>query len=208
MSQATATEERAGLSGAWGLLAGLVSGLCCIGPSAAVLLGMGSSSALFGFQIDDRLAAASGGALLLAGVALALRRSRACELRRAAYWRGPAIILVTFALSYGLLGQLIPQLAAQQEDAVAAAIAADPAPVNTPELRRLTLNAEKLTCRPCAAHVRTMLKRKPFVHGFVVESGNEQVTIDYDSRQATAQKLIALFPRNYDVTFMSDVALP
>ncbi|HET9224067.1 MAG TPA: hypothetical protein VFO07_16255, partial [Roseiflexaceae bacterium] len=43
-------------SSAWGLLAGLAGSLCCLGPSAAVLLGLGSSSALFGLQLERPLA--------------------------------------------------------------------------------------------------------------------------------------------------------
>src|SRR5262245_56446698 len=69
---------------AWGLLAGLAGSLCCLGPSAAVLLGLGSSSALFGLQLERPLAFGIGAALLFAGLAFALRRERACAVRPAA----------------------------------------------------------------------------------------------------------------------------
>jgi hypothetical protein len=206
MRQAAATDDRAGLFGAWGLLAGLAGSLCCVGPSAAVLLGLGSSSALFGLALDRTLALIAGGGLLLCGMALARRRARACDLRRSARWRQPAILLATFALSYGLLGLLAPQLAARQEDVAAAVVA--PAPASAPQLRRVTLIVEKMICPPCAAHVRGLLKRKPFVRGWYAESGDERVTIDYDSRQASAWALIGLIPRRFGVTLVSDVALP
>src|SRR5262245_10063684 len=83
---------------AWGLLAGLAGSLCCLGPSAAVLLGLGSSSALFGLQLDRPLALGVGAALLLAGLVFALRRERACAVRPAARWRQPALMLMSFAL--------------------------------------------------------------------------------------------------------------
>jgi hypothetical protein len=210
MSHASTTEVRAG---AWGLLAGLVGSLCCIGPSAAVLLGLGSSSALLGLSLDQTVARAGGGALLLAGAALALRRPRACDLRAGARWRTPALMLATFALAYGLLGLLLPELAARQVERAEApaplAQQADIALVATAASpRRLTLIIEKMECPPCASHVRSALKQKPYVRGFFAESGIEHVTIDYDSRQITAEQLARLFPGKYGVTVVSDEALP
>jgi copper chaperone CopZ len=205
MRQASTTENRATASGAWGLLAGLVGSLCCIGPTAAVLMGLGASSTLAGLQVDHTLALAGGGALLLGGIGLALRRAPTCELRRAARWRRPALMLAAFALSYGLFGLLLPNLAARQEDT---AVAAVPVRASAPALRRLTLTIEKMNCPPCAANIRGLLKRKSFVHSFVAETNIEQVTIDYDSRQITAHKLAALFHPHYGVTVLSDEALP
>src|SRR4051812_50130642 len=91
---------------AWGLASGLFGSLCCIGPSAAVLLGLGSSSALLGFSLDHTMALAGGAALLSAGALLAVRRARACDLRLAARWHAPALMLTSFALAFGLLGLL------------------------------------------------------------------------------------------------------
>jgi hypothetical protein len=191
---------------AWGLLAGLAGSLCCLGPSAAVLLGLGSSSALFGLQLDRPLALGIGAALLLAGIALALRRGRACAVRPAARWRQPALLLVSFAVAYGLLGLLAPWAAARQEDAASPSIAPLAAAANHP--RRATLIVEKMICPPCAASVRGLLKRKPFVQGFVAEEGNETVVIDYDSRQVDAHQLVQLFPLSFKVTLLGDAPLP
>jgi len=201
MEQSSETAVRAG---AWGLLAGLVGSLCCIGPSAAVLLGLGASSALFGIHVDRPLTLAGGAALLLGGVAL--RRDRACAVRPATLWRQPALMLATFALSYGLLGLLLPSLAAQREDAATASFVAPAAPA--PALRRVTLLAEKMDCPPCVVHLRGLLKRQPFVHHFVAEDGIEQVVVDYDSRQVNARGLMALIPQQYNISLIGDVALP
>jgi len=206
-------------AGAWGVAAGIVGSLCCIGPSAAVLLGLGSSSALLGFSLDHTSALAGGAVLLLAGAMLAWRRARACDLRPAARWRAPALMLVSFVLAYGLLGLLAPTLAARQEDTAANSEFAtsqrqflslpreQPAVAAAP-LRRLTLIVEKMECPPCAATVRTALKRQPPVHAFVAEANNDQVTIDYDSGRTSAKKLAALFPARYGVTLISDQAIP
>jgi hypothetical protein len=195
---------------AWGLLAGLAGSLCCLGPSAAVLLGLGSSSALFGLQLERPLAFGIGAALLLVGLAFALRRERACAVRPlAARWRQPALLLASFALVYGLLGLLAPWAAAQGEETVVAAVvlpassAAD-LPQASSESRRATLLIEKMVCPPCAANVRSLLKRKAFVQGFMAEEGNETVVIDYNPQQIDARQLVKLFPLSFKVKLLSD----
>jgi hypothetical protein len=156
-------------------------------------------------------------ALLLGGAALGQRRARACALRPGVRWRWAALMLAAFALSYGLLGVLVPALAAQREDVpppqaqdAAQVAAGEPgaAPAAAPELRRATLIIEKMECPPCAASIRTLLKRKPFVHHFVAEAYNQQVIVDYDSRQIDAQGLLALIPRRTRPSLLNDEALP
>ena len=196
-------------AGVWGVVAGMVGSLCCIGPSAAVLLGLGTSSALVGLTFDRTLALLGGAALLLAGLALALRRARACQLRAAARWRAPALMLASFALAYGLLGLLAPRLAARQAEAAnlpaLAQIASVPqSSAATSSQRQLTLIVEKMNCPPCAAHVRSALRRQPAVRAFVADAYNDQVTIDYDSSRISAGKLAALFPASYGVTQIGD----
>jgi copper chaperone CopZ len=206
------------MAGAWGLASGLFGSLCCIGPSAAVLLGLGSSSALLGFSLDHTVALAGGAALLLAGALLAARRARACDQRRAARWRAPALMLASFALAFGLLGVLAPALAARQEDAATdAELAASqrqslslpqvPAVAAAPH-RRLTLSVERMSCPPCAAAIRSALKRQPTVRAFFAEADIDQVTIDYDSNQTSAKKLAAIIPAHYGVTLISDEVIP
>lgn len=195
-------------SGAWGALAGAVGGLCCIGPSAAVLLGLGSSSALAGLTFDRGVALAGGAALLLAGTALALRRASSCGLRGIARWRQPALLIATFALAYGLLGLLLPALAARQVDTALPPSSQAPIAALSAPQRRATILVEKMICPPCAAIVRGTLRRNSAVRGFTAETGNEQVTIVYDGGQTNAAVLIAVFPRRYGVTLVSDVALP
>lgn len=195
---------RAGLAGA---LAGLAGSLCCLGPSIALLLGLGSSSALWGLALDQRLALAGGVALLLAGMALALREARACALGQAR-WRGPLTVVVVFVLSYGALGLLLPRLAAQAE---ASPTLADAAPVvdqaSAPELRRVTLIVEKMTCPPCASKVQRLLARQPAVQKFVAIEGNEEVQIDYDARRLDAEALRKLIPSALHVSLLRDEAL-
>jgi copper chaperone CopZ len=195
-------------SGALGLLAGFVGSLCCLGPSAAILLGLGSSSALAGLAFDRTLALAGGGALLAIGLLLARRQARACAVPRATRWRAPALILLTFILAYGLLGYLLPALAERQADASATITTAASAPQAPASLRRATLLVEKMYCPPCAAHVRGALGRKPYIHGFVAETNNEEVTVDYDSQQAGVRAIVSIFPSSFRVKLLSDQPLP
>jgi len=192
---------------AWGLLAGLAGSLCCLGPSAAVLLGLGSASVLAGFQLDRTPALAGGAALLIGGAALALRPGHVCDIRPSARLRRIGLMLAAFVLAYGLLGLLLPELAAQRVEMTeppAFHVAAPPAAMS---LHRATLIIEKMECPPCAAHVKSLLGRKPFVRAFTAEAGNQQVIVDYDGRQIDAQGLARLFPPAYRVMLISDAVL-
>ncbi len=108
---------------------------------------------------------------------------------------------------------LLPEWAASRVVATeapappAAAPIAEP-PSAAPAPRRATLIIEKMIRPPCAAHVHSLLGRKAFVKAFVAEENNEQVVIDYDSRQIDAQALVRLFPQRYRVTLLSDAILP
>jgi hypothetical protein len=195
-------------TGALGLLAGLVGSLCCLGPSAAILLGLGSSSAIAGLAFDRTLALAGGGALLVAGLLLAHRRARACAVPGAARWRAPALILLSFALAYGLLGYELPMLAARQADESARVTTLAAAPQAPVALRRATLLVEKMYCPPCAAHVRGALARKPYIHGFIAETDNEEVIVDYDNQQTNTRAIMSIFPSSFNVKLISDQPLP
>ncbi|HEU5101962.1 MAG TPA: heavy-metal-associated domain-containing protein [Roseiflexaceae bacterium] len=199
-------------AGSWGVAAGLVGSLCCIGPSAAVLLGLGSS-ALFGLSLDRGPALLGGAALLLVGLGFALRHARACQLSAVARWRAPALMLISFAVAYGLLGVFAPAVAARQEEAAAGPAAQPQSPsmaqglAVVPSQRRLTLIVDKMYCPPCASHIRSALRRHPAVRAFVAEAYIDQVTIDYDSSQTSAKKLVALFPASYGITQLGDQAI-
>lgn len=193
-------------AGLWGMLAGLVGSLCCVGPSAAILLGMGASSALFGFHVEQRLALGAGGVLLLIGGVVAWRRTRTCALGSRTGWQQFALLVATSALVYGLLGIAAPWAAARQEDVAAPRQGA--AVVAPPTLHQATLLVAKMECPPCVAHLHSLLARMPFVVQAVVENGNEQIVIVYDSRQVTVDNVLARIPGQYDAQLLTDAALP
>ncbi|HEY0602692.1 MAG TPA: heavy-metal-associated domain-containing protein [Herpetosiphonaceae bacterium] len=202
----------------WGVLAGVVGSLCCLGPTAAVLLGLGSSSALFSLQLDQSWALVASLIVLAGGIIQALRRSRAGAVCGVARWRQPLMMALTFAISYALLGVLLPLFAARQELASTetnqvASVALDisdqtqpiAAPVaEAPELRRLTMIIEKMNCPPCAAKVHNRLSQKPAVRELRAEAYNEEVVVTYDAGLTTGEQLMKLFPRQYGLTLISD----
>ncbi|MDZ4720560.1 MAG: hypothetical protein SH847_19070 [Roseiflexaceae bacterium] len=201
---------RTACEGAWSIFAGLIGSLCCIGPSAAILLGLGSSSVLFNMHIDQRLALGGGVLMLLGGCALAIWRTRTCNLPQKP-WRRVLLMLTSGVLAYALLGVLVPWVAVQQEDAITRTVAAKQSqPVSNTaatHLRQATLLVEKMDCPPCVTHLSSLLARKPFVQRFEAHGGNEQVVIVYDSTQIDTASLIALIPPIYRAMLSNDLVL-
>ena len=205
----------------WGFLAGVIGSLCCLGPTAALLLGLGSSSALFSLQLDQSWALGLSLVALAGGMVQALRRSRSGAVCGVARWRSPLMMALTFAVSYVLLSVLLPLFAARQELAadvaasgatvqvtnVTANIGDQPAPVvaKAPELRRLTMIIEKMNCPPCAAKVHNRLSQKPAVRELRAEAYNEEVVVTYDAGLSSGEQLMKLFPRQYGLTLISDL---
>lgn len=204
-----------------GFLAGVIGSLCCLGPTAAILLGLGSSSALFSLQLDQSWALGFGLVVLAGGMLQALRRSRSGAVCGVARWRSPLMMALTFAVSYALLGVLLPLFAARQELAtevvangetahvasIAANVGGQPAPAESkaPELRRLTMIIEKMNCPPCAAKVHNRLSQKPAVRELRAEAYNEEVVVTYDASLSSGEQLMKLFPRQYGLFLISDV---
>lgn len=197
---------------AWGLVAGVTGSLCCLGPAAAVLLGLGASSALASLQLGRVLVAALSVGLLAVGVALAMRRSAACGLSPTRRLRAPLLMLAVFGVSYVLLAYAVPAVAARRLSSAPVAASAPAAPLATglaaAAPRRLTLSIEKMYCPPCAAIVRRHLAEHPGVLAVVAELGVDQVTVDYRPADVAAETLASLFPGSYGVAVLSDAALP
>lgn len=194
---------------ATGLIAGAAASLCCLGPAAAALLGLGASSTLAGVQLGAVPAAALGLGLLALGIALAVRRGARCELGPAQRLRAPLLMIAVFALSYAALGVGLPRLAAQQIAAAPTAAQTNlSAPAGTAQGRRMALSIEKMDCLPCVAQVRRLLAEQPGVLAFTAELSLDLVTVDYRPESVDAQALVALMPRSYGVTLLDDAALP
>ncbi|MFQ5812194.1 MAG: hypothetical protein ACE5I2_03235 [Anaerolineae bacterium] len=97
----------------WGLGGGLIASLCCLGPTVAALFGLTGATFLFGMLKYRPYFLAAGAVFAVAGVGLALRRSRqTCDVAQHSrnQWLFPAAALLSFGASYGLLTYVTPTL--------------------------------------------------------------------------------------------------
>jgi len=102
-----------GLGTQWGLGGGLIASLCCLGPTVAALFGLTGATFLFSMFKYRPYFLAVGSVFMVAGVWLALRRSRqTCDAaqHRRNLWLLPGVALLTFAVSYGALTYVTPTL--------------------------------------------------------------------------------------------------
>ncbi|NOZ06445.1 MAG: hypothetical protein GXP41_08870 [Chloroflexi bacterium] len=108
-TQQTGETPRTGWT--WGLGGSLFASLCCLGPAVAALVGIGSASFLLGlsrYRIPLLLVGLGFAGL---GLAKALRQSQqTCSLaqHRRNLWLFPAMTLLTFAATYGILTYVVP----------------------------------------------------------------------------------------------------
>lgn len=122
-----ASQGRKGV--AWGLGAALIGSLCCIGPVAAVAMGLGSASFLFGFTAYRPYFLGASLLLMGAGAYFLFRRSRTCRTRQQQQrnlWMYLGTTVGTFALGYALLTYVLPGLMYNEVGASAAALSAAP----------------------------------------------------------------------------------
>ena len=189
-------------SSLWGTIAGALGSLCCLGPSAALILGMGASSTLAGLALHRSLALGLGLAMLGFGLLHSYRQSRSCTV--AARWHSPVLLLGTFVLSYTLLAYGLPQVAASNAITRPAAVSEQLGLT----LSRLSLSLEKMDCPPCVVRVEQILSAQPAVNSFTAQEGLDRVTIDYDPALISQLQLVTLFPTNYHAVSISATELP
>jgi len=107
------SSPQSGSGARWGLSGGLIASLCCLGPTVAALFGLTGATFLFSMLKYRPYFLALGLIFMLAGVGLALRRSRqSCDVtqHRRNLWLFPGVALLSFAVSYGMLTYIAPTL--------------------------------------------------------------------------------------------------
>jgi len=95
----------------WSLGGSLFASLCCLGPAAAALVGIGSASFLLGLSRYRVPLLLAGLGFAVVGLIKALRQSqRTCSLdqHRRNLWLFPTVTLLTFAATYGILTYVVP----------------------------------------------------------------------------------------------------
>ena len=97
----------------WGLSGGVIASLCCVGPTVAALFGLTGATFLFSLLRYRPYFLAAGVVFMVAGIGLALRRSRqVCDIaqHRRNLWLFPSVALLSFGISYGVLTYVTPTL--------------------------------------------------------------------------------------------------
>ncbi|MBI2907670.1 MAG: hypothetical protein HYX92_08460 [Chloroflexi bacterium] len=122
MKDTKSSDKRVGV--ARGLGTGTIASLCCVGPVVAVAMGLGGASFLLGLTAYRPYFLAFSFVVLVAGLFLLLRRSQSCctagQYRRH-LWLYPALALVAFALTYGVMTYVVPPLLSQRGEPARAA---------------------------------------------------------------------------------------
>ena len=116
----------------WGLGGGLIASLCCLGPTVAALFGLSGATFLFSMFKYRPYFLVVGAVFMVAGVGLALRRSRQiCDAtqHRRNQWLFPAVAFLSFGVSYGILTYAAPTLVYRWLEP--AAVESQPAQANT-----------------------------------------------------------------------------
>jgi|GEM_PF-746421 len=169
----------------FGLGAGFLSVLCCVGPIIPILIGVGSASALAGLDAYKPIFI-GGGLILLAGASwYAVRKQNGCCVTKSKT-RSAKIVALIFGvgiLSYGVLQYaVIPALfdvaskkiekARQVEQAQAEPVA---------NVAQRTLEVQGMTCAGCAIAVKEALLNVPGVLSAHVDWQTSIAEIRYDS---------------------------
>lgn len=189
-------------------MAAIAASLCCIGPLAAVVLGLGSFSAAAAFEaLRPYLIGLT--ALLLAGAFYLTYRKRAatceggaCQVRSASraskilLWLATAAVVVfaTFPYYSGSLLRASTQKNDPLANSDAAAGAENPtytAQQSQPVTATALIGVEGMTCAACSASARLALNKVKGVSSTEVSLEKKEAKVTYDPALATPDELKA-----------------
>ncbi len=140
------------LSGSGG---GILASLCCIGPLVIILFGLGSVS--FALSIGQYRPYFLGFGVLFMVFAIVLHlRKKNClsagGLKKEKYF------IISTVLSMGVIYFVALYVAVPAISPGVYGGAGDPGPVDNPDLRKLTLKIDGMTCQGCADTIENALK--------------------------------------------------
>ena len=176
--------------------AAIGASLCCLGPTIAVVLGLGTFGLASTFEATRPYLLALVGALLAVAFYLTYRpmsaetcASGACAVpqrrQKALLWigLGVAVLFATFPYYSGFLWT---------NGVSALASASSPAsPVIAGNVRSASLHIDGMFCSGCAAAVESALSRVDGIHGVSVNLEKKSATVEYDPSRATFERMQA-----------------
>ncbi len=193
----------------FGMGAGFLGVLCCVGPIIPILLGIGSGAALFG--LDQYKPWFIGlGFLLLAGASwYGVRKRNACCTTKNRF-KDAQLIGTIFAI--GILTYIVmfyavvPALSIAAEHKVEAqqtvAKGHDPAF----KASMVGLNIKGMTCAGCSVGVKQALLQMPGVIAAEVDWQTGKTSVQYDRNQTTVDDILhAKIQEQYTLSVAQDV---
>ena len=182
-------KDRLAVSGS--VIAAAAASLCCVGPLAFVLLGLGSFGAAAALGAARPYLMGAAVLLLAFGFYRAyFRRGAACapgeacaskpagQPTRAALWVAAAAV-ITFALSPYYAGALARRVSPPEPGAAAPAAAVATA----------RFKVSGMTCAGCETTIKLALEKTPGVRGSEVSYERGEAVVEYDPRLTTPEKL-------------------
>jgi len=196
MEEGDQNKSAVGGASRWGLFAALLATLCCVGPLAPVLLGLGAGAALFG--LDQYRPWFLGAGLALLGLA-SWRAVRRRYCRRGQAPRPSVLVATIFGtgigfyllLQYGVapvLAGLASEKLARQDRIDAAPAAA--ASAGEEPLRAALLKIEGMDCAACAVGVEEALRSHPGAREARVDWRGGEGEVVYDPSLTTLEAIL------------------
>ena len=174
------------------VVSAIVASLCCIGPVAVVLIGVGSIGAFSVFETYRPYLI--GFTVIMLGLAFYLTyRKRevicedgSCKVERAGKWNKISVWGATFLAAVAIA---FPYYGAS----LITSAQATPPPHSThsTSFAKAVLNIEGMDCQACAAGLEATLSRVDGVHKAKVEYEEGTAVIEYDPALAQPDKFIA-----------------
>jgi len=174
---------------AGGLLSALAASLCCIGPLAAVALGLGSFPAAGWFAASRPIFLGVTVGLLIVAWFLAIRARRLQCAADAACARLPAKRWPLVLLSFCTL--VVAGVALFPEAARSVADRARPASTTTAGGSVLRVRIPSMDCAACAVGIEGTLQRVAGVRSAAVRYATKEAEITYDAAVVSQATLIA-----------------
>lgn len=177
------------------LLAAITASLCCLGPLAATLLGLGSFGAAALFEAWRPYLLGVTFALLAAAFYFTYRRrevacdgtckvSRAPRWNKAMLWIVSAVVLLFATFPY-YSGALLAALNRAGDESRQAGSPSAPAP----PLTRARLTISGMTCGGCAASLEAALADVPGVASAKASYEKGEAIVEYDAARVTTEQL-------------------
>lgn len=176
----------------FGVGAGLIAVLCCVGPLIPILIGVGGATALFG--LDQYKPVFIGTGLLLLAVAswyVVRKRNRCCATRNRI--KDVQVVFLIFGVGIGsylaLQYGVVPILADVASNKIA-----NEQQLQTEtyaSLSRLDLEIEGMTCAGCAVGVEQALLDVPGVMSAKVNWETGFGTVEYDRNVVSPEQILS-----------------